>query len=410
MQSRRLRIVRAARRAGRASGAAAAGATVFLASLAGTAATMLARQVVTPPVRQRDPVPVRRIEFDAGTEERGTITLDRQIESATVGEYTMRWDRNRGHARLLGIIGSTPKTVTRRFDGVEGTPLKGVRRVVVGSSPHLAVGDLGLPYEAVEIPVEFGAAPAWWLPARAGRAGDWVVHVHGRGSLPTETLRTVPVVEARGWNSLVITYRNDADFPDGPLPTDAKYGLGLTEWHDVDAALEWAVARGAERIVLVGWSMGGAIVGQTLLNSRFADRVTGVMLESPAVEWRSVLEYQALRMRVPRSVARLGMRILGAPVARWLLGVAEPIDLDALDLVAQAEELRVPLLVLHSLGDTVVPAEGSQRLAAALPERVRYEEFTTARHTRLWNVDADTWERVVGEWFDERSAEPRGDR
>jgi len=394
------RIGRALAGAGRSALAAGAGAAVFLGSLAGTAATMLARQAVTPPVRQKDPIRVHAIRFDDEAETSGAVTLARDVDSETRGEYTMLWNRDRGRARLGETITATVGTVTRRFDGVMGEPLAGARRVRVASAPHLGAADLGLPYEEVRIPTEFGEAPAWWLPAEGGRPGDWVIHVHGRGSMRTETLRTVPIVAERGWSSLVVTYRNDAIFPAGPARGDAKYGLGLTEWRDVDAALEWAIARGAERIVLVGWSMGGAVVGQTLLNSPLADRVIAAMLESPAVDWRSVLEFQAGLMRVPARVARLGMRLLGSPLAPLALGVAEPLDLDALDLVARADELEVPLLVLHSLGDTMVPPEGSQRLAQARPDLVRYEEFTTARHTRLWNVDRERWEAIVADWFD----------
>ena len=393
-------LARTARRVGRDGLAAGAGAAVFLASLAGTAATMLARQVVTPPTRVKGPIRVHRLRLDEGSTTSGLIELGRDVDSETLGEYTMLWDHDRGRARLHETVTATVGTVTRRFSGAIGTPVERARRVRVASPPHIDAADLGMPYEEVRIPTEFGPAPAWWLPAEGGRPGAWVVHVHGRGSMRTETLRTVPLVAARGWNSLVVTYRNDAVFPAGHLASDAKYGLGLTEWRDVDAALEWAVARGAERIVLVGWSMGGAIAGQTLLNSRFADRVVGLMLESGAVEWRSVLEFQAGLMRMPKPVARLGMRLLGSPLARAALGVAEPLDLDALDLVARADELRVPMLVLHSLADTMVPVEGAQRLAQARPDLVRYEEFTLARHTRLWNVDRGAWERAVGEWFD----------
>lgn len=386
-------------RAGRAAVAATAGGSVFLASLAGTAALLLAKQVVTPATRTRDPIKVLKVVPDPGSDASGAITLERVTESEVAGEYTALWDHDRGRARISSIVTATLDTVTRRYDAAVGTSILEARSVRIASAPQRDVDDLGLPWENVEIPTELGPAPAWWLPARAGRPGDWIIHVHGRGATITEPLRTVPVAEARGWNSLVIRYRNDPDAPAGHRGT---YGLGLTEWRDVDAAIEWARSRGAERILLAGWSMGGAIVAQTYLRSKLRALIHGIMLESPAMDWRSILVEQASQMRVPRPVASLGMWLLGSPLASKLLGVEEPINLDELDLVARADEFGVPILLLHSLGDTMVPIEASQRFAQARPDLVTFEEFTKARHTRLWNVDRETWERVVGDWLDAR--------
>lgn len=376
--------------------ALAAGAAVFLSSLAATAATMLARQVVNPPRSTKGPVKVIKVDLHNEEATEGTITLERTIESETAGEYTLIWDVGRGRARLGEIVTADLRTVTRRFSEAIGTTIVGARSVRVASAPQRDIRDLGLHWREVEVPGELGDMPAWFVPADREGSHAWVIHVHGRGAAMTEPLRAVPLVRAQGWNSLVVSYRNDLDVPS---PEHGKYGLGLTEWHDVDAALEWAISRGAERIVLAGWSMGGAIVAQTYFNSRFRDRIVGLMLESPAVNWHDTLEYQAAQMRVPSPVAKLGMWLLGSPLHRGLLGTDEPIDLDRLDLVARANEFHVPVLLLHSTADTVVPVVSSQRLAQARPDIIDYVEFTRARHTRLWNVDRDSWEAAVDDWF-----------
>ena len=49
-----------------------------------------------------------------------------------------------------------------------------------------------------------------------------------------------------------------------------------------------AVQRGAREILLVGWSMGGAIVLQTLSRSWLADHVTHVVLDAPVIDWADV--------------------------------------------------------------------------------------------------------------------------
>src|SRR5699024_1269193 len=101
----------------------------------------------------------------------------------------------------------------------------------------------------------------WYVPAQ-GSAGPlagkniWAVMVHGRGGRRTECIKALPVAAALGIDSLLMSYRNDGEAPAAP---DGKYGLGITEWEDVEAGVRYALDHGAEEVVLFGWSMGGAI-------------------------------------------------------------------------------------------------------------------------------------------------------
>lgn len=159
-----------------------------------------------------------------------------------------------------------------------------------------------------------------------------------------------------------------------------SYGLGTTEWEDVDAALAFAHARGARRIILMGWSMGGAIALQTALLSSRRTEIVGLILESPVIDWRSVLDFQAKLARVPTPVSDLAMGALGREWAPRVLGADGPIKLDELDLVARAQELSRPVLVLHSDDDGFVPSGASHELKDARPDIVDLEVFSVARH------------------------------
>src|SRR3712207_7363504 len=59
-----------------------------------------------------------------------------------------------------------------------------------------------------------------------------------------------------------------------------------------------------------------AIVLQTVTRSKLAHAVRGVVLESPVVEWRSALAFQAKAMRLPRVVRDGVVTLIGSPVAR----------------------------------------------------------------------------------------------
>jgi pimeloyl-ACP methyl ester carboxylesterase len=225
--------------------------------------------------------------------------------------------------------------------------------------------------------------------------------VHGRGAKRQEGLRAVDPARDAGWNTLLISYRNDGEAPESE---DRRYGLGGTEWADLVAAVSYAEERGAERIVLMGWSMGGAIVLQALLRAAAVrERLVGVILDSPAVDWVDILRFQGQALGLPRELGDGVVRLLGGPWSGGLTGLAAPIDVEDLDPVARAEEFDVPILLMHSVDDGFVPIDGSRRLAAARPDLIEFEVFEGARHTKLWNHDPERWTALVRGWL-ERSA------
>ncbi|GAB3293812.1 alpha/beta hydrolase family protein [Pseudoclavibacter terrae] len=371
--------------------AATLGAVVVgLVAISGTAATMVARAVVTPPRRRKDPVRLLRVDRQAGT-----VTLARTPETAAPGHYSLVFAAETGRANVGAVVDESERTVTRRYWGEQGAQLERVRSVRLASAPQLWVRDLDLPWRWVDVQTPLGAMPAWLIPA-AHASDSWAIHVHGRGAVMTEPLRAVPLFRGRGWNSLVVSYRNDALAPPSP---DGKFGLGATEWRDVESAMDWAAERGAKRIILVGWSMGGGTVVQASLNARHRELVAGIFLESPALSWRSILRYQGRAMRLPRAVTALGVWLIGSPLARPLLGLEAPIPLAELEIPNRLEELRVPILLFHSSADTVVPVDASREVARRRPDLVTYREFERALHTRLWNVDSGRWERSLDEWL-----------
>ncbi|MDO5051533.1 MAG: alpha/beta fold hydrolase [Pseudoclavibacter sp.] len=368
----------------------AAAAALAFASAGVTAAVMAARSLVTPPHRR--PVLVRVRRYDPA---RGEIALERTPRSEAPGVYTIVYDGGAGAARIERIVGRSGRTVTRRVSEPVGSPLTGVRQVRLDSSPQRGPDDLELPWSETLVATDLGMAPAWVFRTREAST-DWAVHVHGRGASRTEPLRSVPLFRAAGWNSLVISYRNDPQAPGSP---DDRLGLGFTEWRDVAAAVEWALARGARRILLAGWSMGGAAVLQALLEMPDRTPIVGVMLESPVVSWRATLRLQGRLLYLPKPVIRLGEWLLSGPLARPVAGLAAPLPIRDGEIPERADRLRAPVLILHSREDATVPAGPSARLAALRPELVEYAEFARGQHTRLWNADPERWERVVQQWL-----------
>ena len=355
---------------------------------AATVSILFARAVVTPPKRRIEDV--RILAHDTKT-----ITLSSTIDSLTPGSYSLWFRGDSGHAQIGEIVRYDTESVTRELVAVDFGDLGSARRGRLSGWYYLSPSALGYPFSEVEIATELGAAPAWLIPA-AEPSTRWMIGVHGRAVQKQEALRSVPVIREAGYNCLLVSYRNDGDAPGS---ADNRYSLGDAEWRDVEAAMSFTLEHGATEIVLMGWSMGGAIVLQALTRSRHADVITGVVLESPVVDWVTALQFQGAAYRLPSALRRAVVALLSSRHTRWLTGQSTAIDIMRMDLVARSAELDTPILILHSDDDGFVPSTASRALAAARPDLVTFDWFTTARHTRLWNYDRDRWNADIRSWL-----------
>ena len=184
-----------------------------------------------------------------------------------------------------------------------------------------------------------------------------------------------------------MSYRNDGD---APRSDDYRYALGDREWRDIEPAMQYALDHGAEELVLMGWSMGGATVLQALTRSPLADTVHRRRRSNHRSSTGSRPSTSRPRSAGFPAIVRWGVQQLFRQ--RWgglFTGLAEPLDLDRLDFVRRARELDRPVLILHSDDDGFVPSTASRALAVARPDIVTYEAFEVARHTKLWNYDRD---------------------
>ncbi|SBN63329.1 Predicted hydrolase of the alpha/beta-hydrolase fold [Curtobacterium sp. 9128] len=374
-----------------ALGAGIAAAAVGTAVVGGFVAA-IARMVVTPDRKRTERVPIVAVD-----PVRKTVTLERTPDTELQGRYSLWFGGGTGHMRVGDVLGTTSTTVTRSIIAVDAGDPTSARRGRWGGWFYLTPGELDVPVEDIDVPTPNGPAPAWVVRAD-DPAAPWAVLVHGRGVTRAETIRAVPVFRAAGYSVLLASWRNDGV---APKSDDGRYGLGSTEWEDIDAALRWVDGQGATSVVLMGWSMGGAVVLQTLLRSSFARLVDGVVLESAVVDWHAVLKSQSQAMRLPRVVRKVAQRVLRTPVLHRLAGLKHPVDLRELDMVARADELTVPILLLHSDDDGFVPSSASHALAQARPDLVRLEVAHVARHTKLWNHDADWFDARILAWLTE---------
>ncbi len=293
--------------------------------------------------------------------------------------YGMAWHGGIGHlgasVTVSGGVVTRPLTVIAGSGPLPGQ-LAGLDRAYFLGDPGAA---LGIPVRNVIVRGPLGPLPAWYFP---GRGSTFVIGVHGQNGARKDVLRVVDIAHRMGFPVLAVTYRNDlgvARDPSGYL----RYGQ--TEWRDLQAAVEWSLSHGAQHVVLVGQSMGGAVVAGFLEHSPLAGKVVRVVFDAPMLDLRAVVDYGASR----RSLPVVGGSIPGPLVwvAAQIASARFGIDWSATDYLASASWLKVPALVTHGTADTRVPISVSARLEALKPSLVTFARFPDAGHVEAWNID-----------------------
>ncbi|MFC0675413.1 alpha/beta hydrolase family protein [Brachybacterium hainanense] len=383
-------------RAGAVGAICAGGAFLASAGALALGARVMARLPLVPSqsIRQRPDIPVRAVHADR-------VHLDETPETARGGYLSLRQQGGAVHWRLGPVSGRpTPTTVSRPVIGRDTDLDLEVGRASSNGffwagSPRTAHG---LPLEEVEVASPVGPMPAWLVrsPDPAGTAGEtsrtWAILVHGHGATRGEALRAIPLLHALGITTLTITYRNDTGASDS---ADRMHHLGVAEWEDAEAAIEHALAAGAQRLVLMGWSMGGGIVLRTSVLSAHREQIAALVLDSPAVDWRDILIYHATALKAPAPMKKLALWMMSSPAGARLVRLHEPIALDEMRPEFYARTLAHRTLLLHAMDDTTVPPGPSRRLADLRPDLVDFVPFPGASHTREWNRDPQRWERTV---------------
>lgn len=364
--------------------------------IGGAVATVFARRVVTPAAEP--PAPVTVLDVDRSAQP-PTVTFTRGEDADLEGSLSFIFDGGEGHARVGHIIARDTGSVQRVLETeLRGTIQPQDRGRITGwwyDSPER----LGYPYTPILITSEVGDLPAWRISPPTADTDHVAIHVHGRGARREETLRGVTPVAQAGWTSIVMSYRNDAD---APRSADGKYGFGVTESADVEAAIDMAVRDGATTILLVGWSMGATAVLQAAERSPHRDLIAGLILESPAIDWPDILRHQAELASIPAQVAGIGTTLFHR--GSRLAGMDAPIAVAELTPERWAATLSMPVLIHVSEADTFVPPAGAIRLAELRSDLVTIRLTDQGEHVKLWNVDRSGWEHATTEFA--RSVRP----
>ena len=222
-------------------------------------------------------------------------------------------------------------------------------------SPWATPESVGLEYEEVEVLSTDGVSlSAWWVPAEGSAGAAMLVPGWGGYKFDEHLLQTVPVYHDAGYDVLMLDLRAQGE------SGGSRRTLGYREVRDVRGALAWLRRKGyaLDRVVLHGWSMGGA----TALRAAPGTGVAAVVEEAGYGDLPLLL-----KRKLPEFVRFGGLLEPAILFVGKLFSDFDPWDVVPKREASRLSDLGVPLFIIHSTDDGVVPFEQAEILAAAYP-------------------------------------------
>jgi len=234
-----------------------------------------------------------------------------------------------------------------------------------GPEPRSTPADSGLEYRELQLRAKDGVGlHGWFLPAKDARGA--VLVSHGNAGTIELRIELARAFVELGWSVLLYDYRGFGK-SSGQPDEEGTY-------RDAEAAYEHlTTAEGvaSERVVLYGESLGAAVAIELARRHPCA----AVIGESAFT-----------------SLPDVGARAYPFLPVRWIARFRY-------DNLAKVPELGVPLLLIHSPADEIVPVEHGQRLLQAAREPKRLL-LTEGGHNDGGFQQRPEWRAEVGEFLE----------
>jgi fermentation-respiration switch protein FrsA (DUF1100 family) len=230
--------------------------------------------------------------------------------------------------------------------------------------------DAGLDYETVWLTAEDGVRlEAWYVPAPAARGA--ALHAHGNAGNIAHRVDYALLFHRLGYSLLLFEYRGYGR-SEGKPSEEGTYADARAAWRHL------VTERGfpPERIVLVGESLGGAVVARLAAD----ERPGALVLASSFVS-------------VPE---------LAAELYPWL--PARRLTRYRYDTLEALERVSCPVLIAHSRQDDIVPFRHGERLFAAVKGPKAFLELAGG-HNDGFLFTREAWREELGRFLEQHLPE-----
>lgn len=246
---------------------------------------------------------------------------------------------------------------------------------------------LGIDYQPVDLITDNGLKlHGWWFPSRVAEEAKpqgLIYYLHGNAENISTHFMGMTWVTNHGWEVFILDYR----------------GYGLSEGkpsiagvhYDAYIGLKWALARAKAQqlpLVVLGQSIGGATAVTLVANASKEEQqqINGLVIDSAFSGYRRIA-----REKLNES---------------WLTWAFQyPLSFTITDRYSPEKHLNklpegLPLLVLHSCADEVIPCSHSQRIYNQAAEPKIYLEAQEGRHIAMlsqlkWRKELMAWLEAV---------------
>jgi fermentation-respiration switch protein FrsA (DUF1100 family) len=233
----------------------------------------------------------------------------------------------------------------------------------------LTPGDLGLPYEEIEMPTDDGeTVHGWFIPAgvvAGDRPPPTIVHFHGNAENIAPYSMLGPLTREAGFNLLLVDYRGYGRSSGRP----SEAGI----YRDGEAALRYLRSRpgiDAGRIVLWGRSIGACVAVHLAAGD---DGIAGLVLESSFTTARELLLHSGAIVLYPLSF-----------LATYRF-----------DQKGKIAGVTAPVLFVHGTDDRIAPFRLGRRLHDLAPGPKTFLTIEGGGHNDLLAYHADAvWSGV----------------
>jgi fermentation-respiration switch protein FrsA (DUF1100 family) len=243
----------------------------------------------------------------------------------------------------------------------------------------------GLTAEAAEFRSGDGLTlRGWYIPAD-NSAKTIIVCSGANGSLDAD-VHVAPWLHEAGFNVLLFNWRAHGQ-SEGEVVT-----LGFNERYDLIAAVQFAKSKGAERVGVLGFSMGGTVA---IATAAIYEDINAVVADSPFVTLVSAVAGGLIERGLPEGLSYV--------LARLLLITAclrTQLNLFEIDLVRWIGRVAPrPLLLIFGEQDVIVPKAESDLAFAQAREPREIWRVPEAAHRDIEDHQPEEYRRRILEFF-----------
>jgi len=238
--------------------------------------------------------------------------------------------------------------------------------------------DLRLDYEKVLFKTSDGLTLKGWLIPSRKATKKTVILLHGYPADKGDILPALSFLH-KDYNLFLFDFRYLGE-------SEGSYSTaGANEVQDLLAAIRFLKAKGIQDVGVWGFSMGGAVA---LMGIKKAPEIKAVIAEA---------SYASLALMAPELFR---IPLLKYPLA-WLLGlwvkIFLGIDIRDVSPAKAVQDTTIPILLMHSVGDDVIPFSHAQLLQKALEGNPRAEFWFRTRlsHGEL----GQEYQKRLGDFF-----------